>query len=315
MERRDRPILAVVVPCYNEEAVFPETRKRLTGVLERLSAAGKIAPESRVYFVDDGSRDATWRLIAEAAAADPRVRGVKLSRNCGHQNALLAGLSQAEGDAIVSIDADLQDDVEAIERMVDAYMTGCDVVYGVRRQRDRDTAFKRFTARGFYRLMSLFGVDLVYDHADYRLLSRRALDALCQFREVNLFLRGMVPLVGFRSEKVYYDRAERFAGESHYPVRKMLRFAAEGITSFSTAPLIFISWMGVLVCLASVATSAWVAVVWAVGRAVPGWASIVLPLTMLGGAQILCTGVIGLYLGKVYREVKARPRYFIEETR
>lgn len=310
---RERPNLAVVVPCYNEEAVLPESRRRLAEVLDRLVSAGHVSSQPRVYFVDDGSRDRTWELIRAAASEDPRFHGIKLSRNRGHQNALLAGLEQAEGDVVVSLDADLQDDPAAIADMVEAYRRGADVVYGVRRRRDRDTAFKRLTARGFYHLMAMFGVEVVYDHADYRLLSRRAIEGLRQFREVNLFLRGIVPLVGFRSEKVYYDRAERFAGESHYPVSKMARFAIDGITSFSTVPLTMITWLGFVVCLIAMGVSVWVAVVWAIGDAVPGWASIVLPLTMLGGAQIFCTGVIGLYLGKVYREVKARPRYIVEE--
>lgn len=305
--------LSVVVPCYNEEAVLHETSKRLLALMNGMQADQKIAPSSELVFVDDGSRDRTWSLIRELADTDPRVRGVKLSRNRGHQNALLAGLMAATGDAIVSIDADLQDDITAIVRMVDSYLGGADVVYGVRTKRERDTWFKRFTAESFYRVMRWFGAESVYNHADFRLLSRRALEALRRYDEVNLFLRGLVPLLGYRSAIVEYERSERFAGESKYPLRKMIAFALEGITSFSVVPLRVITFTGFAVFGLTIVISAWV--LWVrlfSNEAIPGWASTVLPLYFIGGVQILCIGVVGEYLGKTYQEVKRRPRYIIE---
>jgi glycosyltransferase involved in cell wall biosynthesis len=307
--------LSVVVPCYNEEDVFPETVRRLTSLLERLVASGKISAQSQAVFVDDGSRDATWALIEEHASRDARVAGIKLSRNRGHQNALLAGLFTVDGDAVVSIDADLQDDVDAIETMVDHFISGSEVVYGVRKLRAHDTAFKRGTALTFYRLMRLLGTDTLHNHADYRLLSRRAVEALKSYREINLFIRGIVPLIGFRSSIVYYDRHLRFAGESKYPLKKMVEFALDAITSFSVAPLRLITAVGFIVFAVTMALSIWTTwVAVATDRAVPGWASTLLPILFLGGLQILCLGVMGEYLGKIYVEVKSRPRYIIEST-
>jgi glycosyltransferase involved in cell wall biosynthesis len=308
-------VLAVVVPCYNEQEVLPETCSRMVALLERLVAAGKIAPQSRIYFVDDGSRDRTWELIQSFAKRDLPVVGVKLSRNRGHQNALLAGLFTAEGDAIVSIDADLQDDVNAIELMVDRYNSGCDVVYGVRKRRAKDSFFKRFTAESFYRLVAVLGAQTIFNHADYRLMSRRAIEGLKEFREINLFLRGIVPLIGYKPSIVYYDRDARFAGESKYPLRKMIGLAFDAVTSFSTMPLRFITFLGFLVFLFTVVMGGYV--LWIrlfTDVAVPGWASTLLPVYFLGGIQILCLGVIGEYLGKLYSETKARPRFLIEQV-
>jgi glycosyltransferase involved in cell wall biosynthesis len=307
--------LSIVVPCYNEQEVLPETARRLRVVLAQLVASGKIEPASHVIFVDDGSKDATWSLIEDESRAHPDTRGVKLSRNRGHQNALVAGLFHATGDIVISVDADLQDDLGAIERMVDAHTAGADVVYGVRKRRDTDTRFKRITAEGYYKLLGAMQVQVVFNHADYRLLSRRAIEALKQFGESNLFLRGIIPQLGFPSSIVYYDRAERFAGESKYPLRKMLAFAWEGITSFSAAPLRMITGLGLLISLASFLVTLWA--VWVrlfSETAVPGWASTVVPVYLLGGVQLLCIGIIGEYLAKIYLEVKRRPRFFVERT-
>ena len=309
------PSLAIVIPCYNEQEVLPETRQRMVALLQRLTGAGKIAANSRVWFVDDGSRDATWSMIEGYAAADPRIAGIKLSRNRGHQNALLAGLFTAEGDIVVSIDADLQDDIEAIEAMVDRYREGAEIVYGVRQRRDADTLFKKMTALGFYRLLSALGAESVANHADYRLMSRRAIECLKQYREVNLYLRGIVPLLGFRSAIVHYDRAARFAGESKYPLGKMVRLALEAVTSFSVVAVPFVTVIGFAVFFGTMAVSLWA--LWArffTDAAVPGWTSVVLPMYFLGGIQILCIGIIGEYLGKAYAEAKARPRYLIEKV-
>jgi glycosyltransferase involved in cell wall biosynthesis len=307
------PSLAIVVPCYNEQEVLPETVKRLASLLERLTTARKVDDDSRIYLVDDGSRDRTWSLIEGHVAQGWPVVGIKLSRNRGHQNALLAGLFAARGDAIVSIDADLQDDVDAIEQMLDHHLAGCDVVYGVRRARTTDTAFKRLTAVGFYRLMRLLGAKTIDNHADFRLLSRRAVESLKAFGEVNLYLRGIVPMLGYPSAIVEYDRAERFAGETKYPLRRMLSLALNAVTSFSVVPLRLISLLGLLLSLGTMAVSAWVlAVSLHPERVVPGWASTVLPIYFLGGVQLLSLGVIGEYVGKLYLESKARPRYFIE---
>ena len=306
--------LAIVVPCYNEQEVLPETCAQMTALLERLQRAGKITARSRVYFVDDGSRDETWSLICGFARDGLPVVGVKLSRNRGHQNALLAGLFAAEGDAVVSIDADLQDDLDAIETMLDRFHGGCDVVYGVRARREKDSVFKRFTAESFYRLLSAMGAQTVFNHADYRLMSRRAVEALRDFREVNLYLRGIVPLIGFRSAVVEYHRASRFAGESKYPLRKMVALALDAITSFSVVPLRLISFLGMLVFAGSMAVTVWALWVALVNdRVVPGWASIVLPMYFLGGVQLLALGAIGEYLGKLYVETKSRPRFFVEQ--
>jgi polyisoprenyl-phosphate glycosyltransferase len=307
--------LSIVVPCYNEEAVLPETLRRLGTVLERLIGLGKVACESEIVLVDDGSQDRTWEFIREAHTRDPRFRGVKLSANRGHQTALIAGLWAASGDAVVSIDADLQDDVEAMERMVDAYVSGHEIVYGVRTSRATDGQFKRSSAGAYYRLLKLFGVSIVRQHADYRLLGRRALESLKQYSEVNLFLRGIVPLMGYRSAVVPYERAVRFAGESKYPLRKMLALALDGITSFSAVPLRLIAMLGLAVSALSLALMLWV--LWvklATTSAVPGWASSVVPIYFLGGIQLLSIGVLGEYIAKLYIETKHRPRYFVEET-
>jgi glycosyltransferase involved in cell wall biosynthesis len=285
-------------------------------LLERLTETGKISDKSRIYFVDDGSRDRTWEIIDSFVADGLPVVGIKLTRNRGHQNALLAGLFTSEGDIAISIDADLQDDINAIEEMLDRFHAGCDVVYGVRRRRTTDSFFKRFTAESFYRLISWFGAQTVFNHADYRLLSRRAIEALTQFREVNLFLRGIVPLIGYESAVVYYDREARFAGESKYPLRKMIGLALDAITSFSVVPLRLITLIGFVVFLFTTIMSAftlWIRFFTTI--AVPGWASTLLPIYFLGGVQILCLGVIGEYLGKIYGESKARPRFLIEQVR
>ena len=306
--------LAIVVPCYNEQEVLPETCARMSELLARLQRAGKIAADSRVYFVDDGSRDKTWPLIADFVRQGLPVVGIRLSRNRGHQNALLAGLFLAKGDAVVSIDADLQDDLEAIEEMLDCFHRGCDIVYGVRRRRQADSLFKRLSAESFYRLLSAFGAQTIFNHADYRLMSRRVVDALRDFREVNLYLRGIVPLIGFESAIVEYERSARFAGESKYPLRKMVALALDAITSFSTVPLRLISLLGLAVFAGSMAVTGWALWVAVVSdKAVPGWASIVLPMYFLGGVQLLALGAIGEYLGKLYVETKSRPRFFVEQ--
>lgn len=308
------PSISIVVPCFNEEEVLSEAYARLSDLLMQLIASDKISRESEIVFVDDGSRDRTWSLIDSwTKSGGAPVRGVKLSRNCGHQNALLAGLSSARGDAVISIDADLQDDEMAIEKMVDAFRAGHEVVYGVRARRDTDSWFKRATARGFYRLMAALGVNTVSDHADYRLLSRRALMYLDQFSEVNLFLRGVVPLLGLNSTVVRYDRRARSAGESKYPLRKMIEFALDGITSFSVTPLRAITLLGISVSLVCLALTGWVfAVKLTSTYAVPGWASTILPIYFLGGVQLFCVGVLGEYVGKIYTEIKRRPRFLIE---
>ncbi len=306
--------LSIVVPCYNEEAVLPETVSRLAVLLKELIDRDVLDSLSKMVLVDDGSRDQTWNLIRDFAANGMPVVGVKLSRNCGHQSALLAGIFSAAGDAVVTVDADLQDDLDAIEQMVAAHNAGAEVVYGVRRRRDTDTWFKRTSAEGFYRLMAFVGVETVFNHADYRLLGRRAVNALKEFEESNLFLRGIIPQLGFQSCVVYYDRAERFAGESKYPFRKMMAFAWEGVTSFSAAPLRAITGVGLLIALGSFAVTGWALWTWASGSGVvPGWASTVVPMYFLGGIQLLCIGILGEYLAKVYLETKRRPRYFVEQ--
>ncbi|MGH8603702.1 MAG: glycosyltransferase [Gammaproteobacteria bacterium] len=307
--------LAIIVPCYNEQEVLTEAAKRLLAVLSRLLDAAKISPKSKAIFVDDGSKDQTWSIIEQLCVRDDRISGIKLSRNRGHQSALLAGLFTANGDALVTIDADLQDDPEVIERMVDAFLGGVDVVYGVRSNRQTDTLFKRVSAQAFYRLMQLLGAESLHNHGDFRLMSRRAVESLKGFREVNLFLRGLVPLIGFRSEIVYYDRKERLAGETKYPLPKMIALAMTAITSFSVVPLRIITLLGFAVFLLSIAMMAWaLGVRILTDSALPGWASTVLPVYFIGGVQILCIGVIGEYLGKIYAEVKGRPRYIIEKA-
>jgi polyisoprenyl-phosphate glycosyltransferase len=307
--------MSIVVPCFNEEAVLGETYKRLSALRDQLIAKRKISPRSEIIFVDDGSCDRTWDLIQLWVHDGTAVVGIKLSRNCGHQNALLAGLSSATGDAVITIDADLQDDEGAIELMIDAFHDGNEVVYGVRSKRDVDTWFKRTTARAFYRAMSALGVQTVFDHADYRLLSQRAVKYLEQFSEVNLFLRGIVPLLGLRSSVVHYDRHARFAGESKYPLRKMLEFALNGITSFSIAPLRAITLLGFAVSLVCLLLSGWaLAAKFLSTSAVPGWASTILPIYFLGGIQLFCVGVLGEYVGKIYMESKKRPRFLVERV-
>ena len=308
--------LNLVVPCYNEELVLPETSSQLLALLDRLQAGGMADGRSSITFVDDGSADSTWQLIENLHQADPRVHGIKLSRNRGHQNALLAGLLSTQGEVLISLDADLQDDIEAIPRMLQVYHEdGADIVYGVRVRRDTDTASKRCTARGYYSLLRRFGVDVVPDHADFRLMSRRALDALRNFREVNLFLRGIIPLLGFRTAVVTYDRLSRFAGESKYPLLKMVRLALEGIFSFSTVPLQWITVMGAAFAIASIGFGLWaLAVRVFTDLAVPGWASTVIPMYFLGGLQLLALGIIGGYLSRIYSESKQRPRFIIEKS-
>jgi glycosyltransferase involved in cell wall biosynthesis len=308
-------VLSIVVPCFNEEAVLRETYTRLSSMRSQLIAKDKISHRSEILFVDDGSCDTTWGIIDSWTGCDESVVGVKLSRNCGHQNALLAGLSRARGDAVITIDADLQDDEGAIEQMVDAFHDGSEVVYGVRSKRDTDTWFKRTTARAFYRGMAALGVQTVFDHADYRLLSRRAVAYLGQFNEANLFLRGVVPLLGLRSSVVRYDRHPRFAGESKYPFGKMLEFALNGVTSFSIAPLRAITLLGLSVSFVCLLLTCWAfAAKFMSDSAVPGWASTILPIYFLGGVQLFCAGVLGEYVGKIYMESKKRPRFLIERV-
>ncbi len=309
------PVLYIVIPCYNEQEVLPITCELFKRKVQQLSAAGKVSTDSRILFVNDGSKDRTWEIIEGLAASDPAYRGICLSRNRGHQNALLCGLMEARSlaDITISIDCDGQDDIDAMDAMVDAYLDGCDIVYGVRSSRETDTGFKRFTAQSFYRLMEKMGVETVYNHADYRLMSSRALDALAEFREVNLFLRGMVPLVGFKSTSVYYERHERIAGESHYPFSKMLALAVNGITSLSVKPIRIITGFGLMVSLISFIGVIWAVVVSFAGNAVAGWASMTSILCFLLGVLLLSVGVIGEYIGKIYLEVKARPRYIVSE--
>lgn len=311
----NNPEISIVIPCYNEQEVLPETVGRLTALLRRLIEQQKVAATSHLLLVDDGSRDNTWTLISGFATENMFVQGIKLSRNRGHQIALLAGLSFAKGDAVISIDADLQDDINVIETMVDRFREGFEVVFGVRDDRTSDTLSKRTTAELYYRILAALNVEVVFNHADFRLLSRRALNALKDHGEANLFIRGIIPTLGFRSCKVPYERHERFAGESKYPLRKMLALAIDGVTSFSAAPLRFIAVLGVVVFLVSLMISAWV--VWVklfTSSAVPGWASSVLPMYLLGGIQLLGTGVVGEYAAKIYLETKRRPRFFVEEA-
>ena len=312
---RTRPVLAIVVPCYNEREVLPITCQLFKAELDDLAAKGKVAPGSHVLFVNDGSSDGTWQIICDLAASDPVFRGLSLSRNRGHQNALLCGLMEARhhADATISIDCDGQDDIATMEAMVDAYLDGCDVVYGVRSSRETDTFFKRFSAQSFYKLLERMGVECVYNHADYRLMSSRALDALSEFHEVNLFLRGMVPLVGFKSTSVYYERHERMAGRSHYPLSKMLALAMNGITSLSVKPIRVITLLGVFVCTLGLIGAIWAIVTAILGHGVHGWASTIVIVCLMGGAQILSLGVIGEYVGKIYLESKHRPRWIVSE--
>lgn len=306
--------LYIVVPCYNEEAVLPETSKRMLELMKNMNHDGLINKKSRIIFVDDGSKDKTWEIIDRLSHEHREIGGIKLAHNAGHQNALFGGLMTVKGDCdcAISIDADLQDDINVIPEMVKKFINGTDVVYGVRSKRDTDTFFKRTTAEGFYHLMNIMGTKVVFNHADYRLMSRRALDALAEFPERNLFLRGMVPLVGFNSDCVYYSRSERFAGESKYPLKKMLSFAFDGITSFSVSPIRLISGLGLIMCLISIIMAIYSLVVKFTGHADSGWTSIVFSLWLIGGVILLSLGLIGEYIGKIYKEVKGRPRYIIE---
>lgn len=309
------PVLYVIIPCYNEEAVLPTTSVLFLREVQSLVNKGKINDNSRIIFVNDGSRDSTWDIIKDLAQQDEHFSGLCLSRNRGHQNAVLAGLMDAKDkcDITISIDCDGQDDISAIEEMVDRYREGFDVVYGVRSKRDTDTFFKRFTAERFYKLMKAMGAEVVYNHADYRLMSARVLKEFAKFEEVNLFLRGMVPLVGFKSTNVYYERHERLAGESHYPLNKMLALAFDGITSLSIKPLSLITGFGFLVAGISFIGILYAILSYVRGDTVSGWASMICIVCMLGGIQLICLGVIGQYIGKIYMEVKHRPRYIISE--
>ncbi len=313
----EKNTLYIVIPCYKEEAVLPETSKRLREKMNALRAAGKISEHSRVMFVNDGSSDQTWPIISRLHEQEPEMfSGVNLSRNRGHQNALLAGLLTAVNyaDMIISMDADLQDDINAVDAMVDAYHEGYEVVYGVRSKRDKDTFFKRFTAEGFYKVMKALGVDIVFNHADYRLMSRRAVEGLSQFSEVNLFLRGIVPQIGYKWTTVSYERAERFAGESKYPLKKMIAFAADGITSFSVKPIRLVFSAGVVVFLISLVMLLYALVSKLAGHTSAGWTSLMGSIWLLGGIQLLGLGIVGEYIGKIYNETKRRPRFIIESV-
>ncbi len=309
------PRIGVIIPCYNEEESFDLTAHAVGSELQGLITSGKIDPGSFVCFIDDGSRDRTWAKTSDWIAKGTLYRGLKLSRNVGHQRALFAGLMSMrdEAHALISLDADLQDPASTIPQFIEAFLKGNEIVYGVREDRSTDSGFKRGSAEIFYRFMEKLGVELVENHADCRLLGTRALEALSHFDETNLFLRGIIPLLGYPSKKIFYARDARMAGESKYPLRKMLAFAWDGITSFSTKPLNFIVWLGFIVCLISFAVGLWVIFTWITGKAIAGWTSMLMPLLFIGGVQLLCTGVIGQYLGKIYQEVKRRPRYFIEK--
>lgn len=308
-------VVYIVVPCYNEEAVLGETSKRLLALFDSMEQSCLISDGSRIIFVDDGSRDKTWEIISSLSNEHAKIGGIKLARNAGHQNALLAGLMtvRSECDCAISIDADLQDDINVIPQMIERFRDGCDVVYGVRNRRDTDTFFKRTTAEGFYKLLNLMGANIVFNHADYRLMSRRALEAFSEFSEVNLFLRGLVPMIGYKSDMVYYDRSERFAGESKYPLKKMLSFAFDGITSLSVTPIRLITACGAVSCVVAAAMLIYAVVQKVTGHTVAGWASLMVSIWFLGGVQLMAMGLIGEYIGKIYKEVKRRPRYIIEK--
>lgn len=308
-------VLYLVIPCYNEEKVLPETSRQLKEKLNHLILNEKISPESRIVFVDDGSKDKTWEMISHLHLQNKIFQGIKLTRNKGHQNALLAGLMTVMDhcDITISLDADLQDDINAIDEMVDKYHEGCDIVYGVRSARKKDTVFKKITAEGFYKLINSMGAEIVYNHADYRLMSRKALEGLQSFEEVNLFLRGVVPMIGYKSDKVYYERKERFAGESKYPLKKMLAFAWEGITSLSTKPIKLISLLGGLIFIISIIMLVYSLVRHFMGETETGWTSMILSIWSLGGLQLLAIGIIGEYIGKVYLETKKRPKFIVEK--
>ena len=308
-------VLYLVIPCYNEEEVLPETSKRLTAKLGAMIEMRFISQDSKIVFVNDGSKDHTWQLIRQYHEENPMIQGINLSRNKGHQNALLAGLMTVKEycDMAISMDADLQDDVDAIDQFVEKYYEGCEVVYGVRSERKTDSLFKRASAQGFYKLMLHMGVEIVYNHADYRLMSRRALDEMEGFKEVNLFLRGIVPLIGFQSGVVTYERHERFAGESKYPLKKMLNFAFDGITSFSVKPIRMVTTLGIIIFAISILMLIYFLITWCIGWTVPGWTSIVVSVWAIGGLQLLAIGIIGEYIGKIYMETKARPKFIVQE--
>lgn len=309
------PVLYMIIPCYNEEEVLPITSGMFLKKMEELEEKGLVSPDSKILFINDGSKDKTWEIIQELSRKDRHFMGISQSRNRGHQNAVLAGLMEAKDrcDITISIDCDGQDDINAMDEMVKEYLNGCEVVYGVRSKRDTDTFFKRFTAESFYKLMNWLGAEVVFNHADYRLISSKVLKELQNFKEVNIFLRGMIPLVGFKSTSVYYERHERIAGESHYPLSKMLALAFNGITSLSVKPLRMIITLGFLISILSFIGVIWSVVVSLMGNSVAGWASIVSMVCFIGGIQLLCLGVIGEYIGKIYLEVKARPRYIISD--
>ena len=313
---RKVPILYIVIPCYNEEEVLPITAPLFLEKINQLVNEGKILDESRILFVNDGSKDGTWELIKKLSKEEYHYKGIAQSRNRGHQNAVLAGLMTAKevADITISIDCDGQDDINAMDAMVDAYMAGAEVVYGVRSKRETDTFFKRFTAESFYHLLNWMGAEVVFNHADYRLISSKVLNAFSDFKEVNIFLRGLIPLVGFNSTSVYYERHERIAGESHYPLKKMLALAFDGITSLSVKPIRMITAAGTIISGLGFCAIIWAIIMQVMGNTVAGWASMVCIVAFLGGIQLLSLGVIGEYIGKIYLETKARPRYIISET-
>lgn len=315
VEQERGGVLYLVIPCYNEEEVLPETSKRLTAKLGAMIEMGLISEDSKIVFVNDGSKDHTWQLIRQYHEENPMIQGINLSRNKGHQSALLAGLMTVKEycDMAISMDADLQDDVDAIDQFVEKYYEGCEVVYGVRSERKTDSFFKRASAQSFYKLMLHMGVEIVYNHADYRLMSRRALDEMEGFKEVNLFLRGIVPLIGFQSGVVTYERHERFAGESKYPLKKMLNFAFDGITSFSVKPIRMVTTLGIIIFAISILMLIYFLITWCIGWTVPGWTSIVVSVWAIGGLQLLAIGIIGEYIGKIYMETKARPKFIVQE--
>lgn len=314
--KKKENILYVVIPCYNEEDVLQETTKRLKEKLNSLIKKKMISNQSKVMYVNDGSKDKTWELIKKIHAKESLFTGITLSRNRGHQNALVAGIMTAKeyADVVISMDADLQDDIDAIDEMLEKYNNGCEIVYGVRSTRKKDTFFKKITAEGFYKFMSFMGVDIVFNHADYRLTSKKVLDNFKEYKEVNLFLRGIFPLIGYKSDVVYYERAERFAGESKYPLKKMLNFAWDGITSFSVKPLRFVCTLGFLILFISIIIMIYALVQKIMGNVVSGWTFLIISIWFIGGLQMLAVGIVGEYIGKIYNETKARPRYIIEEN-
>ncbi len=316
MEREKDQILYLVIPCYNEQEVLPETSKRLLEKMTSLIDRGMISRESKIMFVNDGSRDRTWEMIEKLHDSNPIYLGVKLSRNRGHQNALLGGLMTAKeyADMVISMDADLQDDIDVVDQFVEKYYEGCEIVYGVRSARDTDTFFKKYTAEGFYKIINMMGGEVIPNHADYRLMSRRALEELENYKEVNLFLRGIVPMIGFKTDVVTYERHKRFAGESKYPLKKMLALAVDGITSLSIKPIRFIVFLGMLIFVCSIAMLIYSLVQHFLGNTSIGWTSLIVSIWAIGGLQLLAIGVIGEYIGKIYLETKERPKYIIERV-